>query len=174
MVVLNVVAAIASIIGTVVGLPSLVIGLVQLNRTKRAAEAASAAAQDALFRISGVMAVASLEQICSRSRELLRVARNRNLSSTATAAFELLEVVSKFSKTRMASSLSEPTEWDRIQKIVSDLHSGFVSAAAINKIDSTYKRKTLTEIAELHSYFNMMASTASERAGETHVHSKGI
>jgi hypothetical protein len=165
---LNVVGAIASIIGTLVGLPALAIALVQLHRTKRAAEAAEEAAQDALSRISGVVAVTSLEQICSRSRELLRLARDRNLRSTATAAFELLEVVSKISRSRIASSINSADEWSRIQKMVIDIHSGYVSAAAINKIDTTYKQKVLVEIGDLHTRFTMMASAASEQAGDFH------
>ncbi len=95
---LNEVGALASIAGVVFGFPALVIALVQLRRTKKAAEAAAASSKETLQRVSTVVAVASVEQICSRVRDLVHLIRARDHIGSATAAFELRDALARFSK----------------------------------------------------------------------------
>jgi hypothetical protein len=64
------IVAMTSIIETILGLPTLLVALM-LRRTIKSDVAASNASKDTLARVSNVVAVVSIEQICSRSRDLL-------------------------------------------------------------------------------------------------------
>jgi hypothetical protein len=167
---LDVVGAIASVVGTAIGLPALLAALVQLVRTKRAAEAAAAAAREAVGRIGSVLAVASLEQICSRSRDLLHLTRARDLSGSATAAFELREALAKFSQSKVAAQLDSSNTWTELLKSVGDIHDTLERAAAIRRIDAGRRESILQSIAEAHARFSMFAAVAGEKAGDIDAH----
>src|SRR5262245_51794651 len=119
---LDLVGAVASVIGTTVGLPALAVALIQLMRTKRAALAAAEAARQAESRIGTVLAVASLEQICSRSRELVHMTRARHLGAAASAAFELREALAKFSQAKVAASLQAVDVWLDLLATIGAVH----------------------------------------------------
>jgi predicted RNA-binding Zn ribbon-like protein len=145
---------------------------VQLWRTKKAAEAAAASSADTVRRLSGVVAVSSLEQICSRSRDLMHLIRARNLTSSATAAFELREAIAKFCKSRAAKQLLNEEVWSRFLKMTAQVHDALESAAAIRKIDAGSREQLLQEVANIHSEMSILAAIASDRAGESNAYSK--
>ena len=97
--------AFASLVGVVIGTPALIVGFVQLIRTKKAAEAAADSAKEAVQRVSMVAAVASIEQVCSRSRDLLSLVRMSNHIASARAAFDLRGAIAKFSSHLLAAQL---------------------------------------------------------------------
>lgn len=163
---IEVVGGLASIAGTVLGLPALVIAMIQLRRTKRAAEAAAASSREALQRLASVVAVASIEQICSRSRDLLHLTRARDLSGSATAAFELRDALAKFSKSQAATRLQNEGAWVSLLNAVGEIHDVLESAAAIRKIDAGRREEVLQGIAKVHSQLSMLAGAAGEKAGE--------
>jgi hypothetical protein len=164
--------ALASIVGIVFGLPSLIVAFVQLHRTKRAAEAAAASAQEALQRIGSVVAVASIEQICSRSRDLLHLIRARDLTGSATAAFELRDALAKFCKSKAAVQLQDDNAWLVLLNSVGDVHDALEGAAAIRKIDATRREEVLQTIARIHSQLSMLAAVAGDKAGEINAYTK--
>lgn len=167
---LDVIGAVASLLGTAVGLPALVIALVQLARTKRAAEAAAEAARQAVHRIGGVLAVASLEQICSRSRDLLHLTRARDLTGSATAAFELREALAKFSQSKAAAQLQAADAWSNLLKGVGEIHDALERAAAIRRIDVGQRENILQAIAHTHADLSMLAAAAGQKAGDIDAH----
>ncbi len=75
--------------GLLVSLLGFTVSLWQIARTKRAAEAARDAASEAVKNSRHIQAIATIQDICGRSRDLLHLTRARNLSAAATAAFEL-------------------------------------------------------------------------------------
>jgi hypothetical protein len=167
----DLIGAIASIWGTAVGLPALVITLVQLTRTKRAAEAAADAARHAVYRVGGVLAVASLEQICSRSRDLLHLTRARDLSGSATAAFELREAIAKFSQSQAAGQLQAADAWSTLLKGVGEIHVALERAAAIRRIDAGQREEILQAIAHTRAELSMLAASAGQKAGDINAYS---
>lgn len=169
---IDIVGGLASIIGTVVGLPALVIALVQLRRTKKAAEAAAISGSEALRRLGGVVAVASIEQICSRSRDLLHLIRARNLSGSATAAFELRDALAKFSKSHAAMQLEEENVWLDLLENVGEIHDRLECASAINKFDAGHREEVLQDLARVHSRLSMLSAVATENAGEMNAYSR--
>lgn len=170
--VLEIIGAVASIAGAVIGLPALIMALVQLRRTKKAAEAAAASANDALQRLSNVVAVASIEQICGRSRDLLHLMRARNLVASATAAFELREALAKFCKSKVAMKLLEAEAWSKLLTSAAEVHDALEGAASIKKIDARIREQLLQTVASLHAELSMLAPVAGEKAGEINVYSK--
>ena len=157
---------IASVLGTVLGLPALVLTLIQLARTKKAAEAAAQSAHQAVQRIGGVLAVASLEQICSRSRDVLHLTRARDLSGSATAALELRQALAKFSQSKAAAELQPAGTWSNLLKSVGETHDLLERAAAIRRIDAGQREEVLKAIAHAHSQLSMLAAAAGEKAGD--------
>ena len=124
---IEIVGAIASIAGALFGLPALVVAMVQLWRTKKAAVAAASSAADTVRRLSSVVAVSSIEQICSRSRDLIHLIRAKNLTSSATAAFELREALAKFCKSQVALQLLNEDVWAKFLKTI-DRFTNLLSA----------------------------------------------
>jgi hypothetical protein len=170
---IDVIGGVASVGGVVLGLPALVIAMVQLRRTKRAADAAAASSREALQRLSTVVAVASIEQICSRSRDLLHLTRARNLSGSATAAFELRDALAKFCRSQAAKRLQQDeTTWASLLNSVSEIHDVLEGAAAIRKIDAGRREEVLQGIARIHSQLSMLAGVAGEKAGEINAYSQ--
>ena len=164
---IEIVGAVASIIGVVLGTPALIVAFIQLLRTKKAAEAAAEAAKEAVQRVSRVAAVATIEQVCSRSRDLLHLVRARNHTASATAAFELREAVAKFCLSSVAKQLLPAMEWSKLLKSVSTVHDSLERAAGINKMDSDNRDELVQSISALHSKFSMLTTTAGEKAGES-------
>ncbi len=161
----EIVGAFASIVGVVLGVPALIFGLVQLLRTKKAAEAAADSAKEAVQRVSRVAAVATIEQVCSRSRDLLQLVRGRNHSASATAAFELREAISKLCRSSVASQLLPGPEWQKLLKSVSEVHDTLERAAGINKMDVDSRDGLVHRISEIHSKLSMLTTVAGEMAG---------
>jgi len=155
----------ASILGIILGVPSVVIALVQLHRTKRAAVAAGESAKEAVQRISNVVAVSSIEQICSRSRDLQHLIRGRDLTASATAAFELREALSKFCRSNAALQLQDESGWQDMLETVGAIEDTLEGAAAINKIDAMRNKELLQVIPRLHSTLSMLSTVASEKSG---------
>jgi predicted RNA-binding Zn ribbon-like protein len=162
---IEILGAFASIVGVVLGIPALTVGFVQLLRTKKAAEAAADSAKEAVQRVSRVAAVAAIEQVCSRSRDLLQLVRGRNHSASATAAFELREAIAKLCRSSVASQLLQETEWSKFLKSVSEVHDALERAAGINKMDAASRDGLLQRISDLHSKLSMLTTVAGEKAG---------
>jgi hypothetical protein len=171
---IEIAGALASIVGLVIGIPALIVGLVQLRRTKRAAEAAATSAGDAVRRLSNVAAVASIEHVCSRSRDLLHLMRTGNLAASATAAFELREALAKFCKSSIATELLREPEWSRLLRSVAEVHDALERAAAIRRIDVGSRDELLHRISNLHAQLSMLTTVAGEKAGEINANSRQL
>jgi len=146
--------------------------MVQLWRTKKAAVAAASSAADTVRRLSSVVAVSSIEQICSRSRDLIHLIRAKNLTSSATAAFELREALAKFCKSQVALQLLNGDVWAKFLKTIAQVHESLECAASIKKIDAGNRERLLQEVSNLHSEMSMLSTIAGEKAGETNAYSK--
>ena len=159
--ILNFVGSIASIIG--VG--GLLIALIQLWRTQKAAEAAKTSANQTLERISGIVGVASIEQICNRSRQLLFVLGTDNLSGSAIAAFELSESLARFSRSKAASDIQSDEAWKTLLAMVAEVHDALDRAAAIRRIDEEYRKFLVGSIRKIHSQLSSLTGVAGDKAG---------
>lgn len=157
--------AFASIVGLALGILALYFGFKQLLRTRKAAEAAANSAKETVQRVSGVAAVATIEQVCSRSRELLYRMQGRSLSASATAALELQEAIAKLCKSFVASQLLQETEWSELLKAVSEVHDALERAAGINKIDADSRAGLVQRVSHVHSTLSMLTTVAAEKAG---------
>jgi hypothetical protein len=154
----NTISGFASIIGSLLGLPALLIALIQISK-------AETAAKNALQRISSVVSVAAIEQLCSRSRDLVHLMRARNLVGSATAAFELREALSKFSKLKAGKQIQNETGQIDILDTVIYIHDALENAAAIKKIDADLREELLQGITRVHSQLSMLAAVSGEKAG---------
>ena len=162
----------ASILGVGIGIPSLLLAKKQLQRTENAAEAAAASAKDAVDKISNVVAVASIEKICSRSRDLVHLMRARNLIASATAAFELREALARFIRTSIATQLMDSPQWEDLLKSVATVHEELERSAAIKKVDLNNHGQMLNSVTNIHSQLSMLTSVAGERAGGVNANSR--
>jgi hypothetical protein len=165
------IADLASIVGFIIGLPALVIALIQLHRTKRAAEAAAAAAREAFQRVATVVAVASLEQICGRCRDVLQLIREGDYKGSARTAFELHEALAKFSNSKAAISIQGTDKWSELSGKVSELHRSLERGAAIRKANT---KELITKVARIHTQICILSGIAGDKAGEINEHSETV
>lgn len=153
---------IIGISGLVVSVAGFGISLWQLGRTRRAAEAAMDASRTAVQSLRHTRSVASIQDICGRSRDLLHLARARNLVSAATAAFELRDLVIRFRSTESGRSLAQSETWDEIVEEIKATHDRFESAAMTNRLDAAERETLLHTISKLHSNFSSLAAIAAD------------
>lgn len=153
---------IIGISGLVVSVAGFGMSLWQLGRTRRAAEAAMDASRIAVQSLRHTRSIASIQDICGRSRDLLHLARARNLVSAATAAFELRDLVIRFRSTESGRSLAQPATWDEILEEIKATHDRFESAAMTNRLDAAERETLLHTISKLHSNFSSLAAIAAD------------
>lgn len=153
---------IIGISGLVVSIAGFGLSLWQLHRTRRAAEAAMEASRDAVQSLRHTRSVATIQDICGRSRDLMHLARSRNLTSAATAAFELRDLVVRFSATESGHSLGDQNTWSEILEDVQSTHERFESAAMTNRLDAQEKESLLHTISRLHAKFSSFAAVAAD------------
>lgn len=147
------------------------ISLWQLSRTRKAAEAAMNASRTAVQSLRHTRSVASIQDICGRSRDLLHLARARNLVSAATAAFELRDLVIRFCSTESGRALANAEAWNEIIESIKTIHDRFESAAMTSRLDATERETLLHSISKLHSHFSSLAAIAAD-AGVNHANSQ--
>jgi hypothetical protein len=109
-----------------------------------------------------------LEQICSRSRDLLHLTRARNLSGSASAAFEVREALAKFSQSTVAARLQTADVWSDLMIVVGDIHDACERAAAIRRIDAGQRENILQSIAKVHSQLSMLAAAGGAGVANRH------
>ena len=155
----------AGSIASIIGVGGLLIALIQLHRTKKAAEAAEDSARQTMDRISGIIGVASMEHICNRSRELMHAMGSKVLSRSATAALELSESLAKFSTSKAAMQIQGEDTWRVLLVAVSDIHETISAAASIRRIDSNVREELVRRIAKVHSELSILTGVAGDKAG---------
>lgn len=153
---------IIGISGLIVSVGGFGLSLWQLGRTRRAAEAALDASRTAVQSLRHTRSVASIQEVCGRSRDLLHLARARNLVSAATAAFELRDLVIRFRSTESGRALAQPKLWDEIIEDIRATHDRFESAAMTNRLDAAEREVLLHTISKLHSNFSSLAAIAAD------------
>jgi len=154
---------IIGISGLVVSVAGFGLALWQLRKTRYAAEAAAAAAQETARAIRLIDSVATIHDICGRSRDLLHLTREGSLKSAAIAAFELLDSIAHFHVTGSGRSLATQVQWQAIIKAARWLHQRLESAAIKKRISSTDRTALITAISKIHRQPSVIATIASDR-----------
>lgn len=148
--------------GLIVSVAGFALSLWQLRKTRRAAEAAMHAAKETVQAVRVIYSIASIQDICGRSRDLLHLARARNLTSAATAAFELRDLTARFHATEAGKALATVKLWADTLEDLRSLHERFESAAMTNRLDP-HERETLVHtISRLHTLFSSFAASAAD------------
>jgi hypothetical protein len=86
------------------------------------------------------------------------------------AAFELLDAISRFSKSKMAADIDATTECAELLQAAREIHDAVSKVAAINKMDATLRVSIVHDITELHTSFSKLATIAGEKTGYSHAH----
>jgi hypothetical protein len=153
------------IAGLMVSVLGFTLALWQLARTQRAAEAARVAATEAVDAARFVRAVATIQDISGRSRDLIHLTRARNLHAAATAAFELRDALARFQFPQAWTTTPSPEDWGNTLMSVASIHERLESAALINRIDGSEREKLVHEIARVHEVLGSLAGTTAAAAG---------
>jgi hypothetical protein len=151
------------IAGLVISVLGFATALRQLSRTRRAAEAARIAATEAVAVARYIRAVATIQEIAGRSRDLIHLTRARNLHAAATAAFELRDALARFQFPQAWTT--KPEDWDDTLLSVASIHERLESAALINRIDGSEREKLVHEIARVHEVLGSFAGDTAAAAG---------
>jgi len=148
--------------GLIVSVAGFAMALWQLHRTRKAAEAAQLASSEAVRSVRLVQSIATIQDICGRSRELLHLTRSRNLESSAIAAFELRDSVALFKSTETARKLDDKKGWDAIIDSICIVHERLESASVTKRLDASEREEILHDVARINSHFSSMASITVE------------
>ena len=150
------------VVGVILSIAGFGLALWQLHRTRRAAEAALVASNNAVLAIRYVHSVAHIQEICGRSRDLLHLARAKNMMSAATAAFELRDLVARFHATESGRLLATTTSWREILEEIGLTHERLESAAMSKRLDIQEREKLIHAISRLHAQFSSFAASAAD------------
>jgi hypothetical protein len=161
---LSAIADISSLLGLLGFIPV----LIQLFRTKKSADAAKESARKTLEHVANVVAVVSIEQICSRSREISHLTRARNYKAAAMATLDLRETVAKFKESKVGMELQPAQEWSEIWNRIYGIQFTLERGAEGQKADF---HKTIMDISDLLCQFSSFASILGVRLGEKNVYS---
>jgi len=155
---------IIGISGLVVSIAGFGLSLWQLRKTRRAAEAAAAAAQETARAMRLIDTVATIHDICGRSRDLLHLVREGSLISAATAAFELRDSIARFHVTASGKALATQNHWQTIINDVRKFHERLELAAKTNSISAQDSSELFNAIAHTHSLLSGFATIADQGA----------
>ncbi len=148
--------------GLVVSVAGFALSLWQIGKARTAAEAAKAAAQEAIAAMSMVYSVANIQEIYGRSRDLLHLARANNLDAAATAAFELRDQVARFQATDAGRRLTDAQTWQQIFVDLRSIHDRFESAAMLKILGGDECETLLHRISELHIQLSVLAAMTAD------------
>lgn len=154
-----------------VGLLSLVITcfgfgftLVGVYKSKGAAEAARSSALEAVKSVRFVQAIATLQEICSLSRDLLDIVKaKRNTGKAATIAFNIREALARFQP--VSETLKSPEDWDSICETLENVHYRLESAALMNRMDIMERETLIQDIAGVHLKLSEFSAKTTSTGG---------
>lgn len=152
---------IIGIAGLLVSIAGFVVSLWQLARTRRAAEAALAAAIETAQSIRFVNALTDIEEICGRSRDLLHLTRGTNVTAAATAVSELRSLVAKFRALRAARLVATDAVWVRLQGRIRSVHDELESSALSGQ-DPERRVDLLRNVSEIDTELNSFAAIIND------------
>jgi hypothetical protein len=153
---------IVGITGLIVSIAGFALALWQLHKTRKAAEAANEASKATTRALRYVQSVTTIQDICGRSRDLLHLTRSKNLTSAATAAFELRDLVARFHATESGRLLASNEHWREILDGLGETHDRLESAAMINRVDALERAALLHTISRVHANLSSFAATAAD------------
>ncbi|RFP14761.1 MULTISPECIES: hypothetical protein [unclassified Duganella] len=148
--------------GLVVSIAGFALSLWQIGKARTAAEAATTAAREAVAAVRAIHAVADIQEICGRSRNLLHLVRAGNIEAAATAAFELRELVARFHATDAAHRLASAETWRQAFDSLCSIHDRFETAAMVKTLHHDERKTSLHEISQLHTQFSTFAAAAAD------------
>ena len=148
-------------IGFLLGVVGLAITLWQLHKTRDAAEAAKAAASQAVSSIQRFEAATKMHEVCSRSRELLRVLHGRTLAPAAHAAFELRDAMARYGHDPHSKAIASTEAWGKAHGEAQEIHERLETAALVNRIAAEERAALLHSVARLHTEFTSLAAKAA-------------
>jgi chromosome segregation ATPase len=123
----------------------------QILKTRSAAEAAQRSAQEAAQAIRHMHAVATLQEISGRTRNLLELLRSKKLAAAAAAAFELRDAVSRLPNPANLAGAANLIAWADVALEVDSIHERLESMGVINRWAAEERESLIHRTARLHS-----------------------
>lgn len=149
------------IIGLAIGLLGLLIAIWQLHRTRTAAEAARDAAIQTVSLVRRLEAATQMHDVCSRSRELLRVLHGKSLAAAAHAAFELRDAMARYGHDEHSKPVVKLEAWARAAAEAQEVHERLETAALANRMSADERATLVHVVARLHTEFSSFATRAT-------------
>lgn len=157
-----------SIVGLLVSIIGFALAIWQLVRTRKAAEAASAAASQAVSSVQFVNGVSSMQEIVGRSRNLLHFMREAKYrQSTVIAAGDLCELIARFRVTTAGKLLADHEKWEGIFLPISNVRQQMELAAAVDRLDRHEQLEMLKQLSDVHDQLSSFAAHTAD-SGATH------
>jgi hypothetical protein len=145
---------------TVIGFFFTLLGVFQ---SKSAAVAAKASAEEAVQALRMAQSIATLQEICSKSRETIRVLGEHNLQKASDAAFDLRESVAKFQLPN--ASNTEVESWAEVLTRIGSVHERLMSASLSKRQDKKEHEAIMLEMGRLHSTLSAFAARRTLTGG---------
>ena len=137
----------------------------QIRKTKAAAEAAKAAADQALRGVRSMYAISTMQDVVGRSRNLLNLIKSKNLTAAASAAMELRDTVSKYHAPTDSVTHLEASVWAEMTQEVDALHERLESLGVAGRWTAEEREALIHRTSRLHT--KLTASTTRLVTSET-------
>lgn len=145
------------------------IAIWQIWKTRSAAEAAKVGTDTALNAIRRLESATKMQDIASRSRELLRLLRSTALSPAASAAFELRDSVARYRHDKQSKQVVDEAVWSKAVEDVRLVHERLESLGMTTRSSPTDREALLHEVGRLHTLFtSISAKAAAEGTSDVH------
>jgi hypothetical protein len=149
-----------SAVDRIVALVGFLLTLWQLYKTRTAAIAAKDAADAAVSAVRNLEAVTKMQDISSRTRDLLRLLREGvSFKPAAEAAFELRDTVARYRDPNNQVIVSVQ-EWGQAVLDVKAVHDKLEGLAMIPRTRKEDREPLVHEVARLHTFFTTLAAQA--------------
>ncbi len=154
----------------VVGLPAalcaLWVAIVQILKTRKAAEAAREAAVATTDEISKLKAVLDVSHLCQLSAEVIHLLRERNLRGAAIRALDLRAGIAQVRFSPRGRKLLSGSKWQHMITDVSTVHELLEEEGHGPHEDGFPLQKCLATISRIYVRLNALAGTAVAATGE--------
>ncbi len=153
-----------AIVGLGIAVGALWVAVVQIRKTRKAADAALEAVKAATDEISKIRAVVDLSQLCQLARELITLLREGNLSAATIRALDLRIGIAQVRLSPPGKRLLSSPRWQAMITEVSTIQEMLEEEGHGTLRDGFPRQRSLATMSEIFEQLNSLAASSAVAA----------
>lgn len=161
----NVANFVVGTLGFVIGVLGLSVAIFQIMKTRRAAEAAAAAAKDAARSVGAITTLIDVNWLCSVSSQVILLIRERNLAAAALRAQDLRSGIAQIRASKSGGDLLSANDWQAMVTDVKSVQEVLEKHRTATAAKSADTDRCLAAICDVDEQLHGLASGAARQTG---------